>query len=82
MLKNTKFLPGPRFAKLLLQWNAGKNNRQMPWKGEKDPYRIWLSEVILQQTRVDQGMAYYYRFTEKYPRITAFFLTRMKKSLH
>ena len=31
----------------------------MPWKGEKDPYQIWLSEIILQQTRVDQGLAYY-----------------------
>lgn len=41
----------------------------MPWKGEKDPYKIWLSEVILQQTRVAQGMSYYNRFIEKYPRI-------------
>lgn len=39
----------------------------MPWKGEKNPYRIWLSEVILQQTRVEQGMDYYNRFIEQYP---------------
>lgn len=39
----------------------------MPWKGEKDPYRIWLSEIILQQTRVEQGLDYYKRFIRKYP---------------
>lgn len=41
----------------------------MPWKGEKKPYRIWLSEIILQQTRVEQGMGYYHRFIEQYPTI-------------
>ena len=41
----------------------------MPWKGEKDPYRIWLSEIILQPTRVEQGLAYYNRFLQQYPTI-------------
>lgn len=41
----------------------------MPWKGEKDPYKIWLSEVILQQTRVAQGMQYYNNFVTRYPTI-------------
>lgn len=41
----------------------------MPWKGEKDPYKIWLSEIILQQTRVEQGLAYYDRFVKYYPSI-------------
>ncbi len=41
----------------------------MPWKGEKDPYRIWISEIILQQTRVEQGLAYYLRFIKNFPRI-------------
>ena len=41
----------------------------MPWKGEKDPYKIWLSEIILQQTRVEQGLAYYNRFVKIYPTI-------------
>lgn len=39
----------------------------MPWKGEKDPYKIWLSEIILQQTRVEQGLEYYQRFIERFP---------------
>ncbi len=58
-----------QFASLLLQWNEKKNKRQMPWKGEKDPYKIWLSEIILQQTRVEQGLNYYHRFIEKFPTI-------------
>ncbi|MBC7875148.1 MAG: A/G-specific adenine glycosylase [Ferruginibacter sp.] len=51
-----------KFSLILLKWNKEKNNRQMPWKGEKDPYRIWLSEIILQQTRVEQGLKYYNNF--------------------
>lgn len=58
-----------QFSKLLLLWNKQKNRRQMPWKGEKDPYKIWLSEIILQQTRVEQGLAYYHRFIETFPDI-------------
>lgn len=41
----------------------------MPWKGEKDPYRIWLSEIILQQTRVEQGLKYYQKFINAFPTI-------------
>lgn len=43
----------------------------MPWKSEKDPYKIWLSEVILQQTTVGQGLKYYLNFIETFPNITA-----------
>ena len=57
------------FTRYLLQWNTKKNKRQMPWKGEKDPYKIWLSEIILQQTRVEQGLTYYNRFIKNYPSI-------------
>ncbi|MBI5372756.1 MAG: A/G-specific adenine glycosylase [Sphingobacteriales bacterium] len=57
------------FTKGLLEWNAGENSRVMPWKGEKDPYRIWISEIILQQTRVEQGLDYYNRFIKTFPNI-------------
>ncbi len=57
------------FTKKLLTWNSKYNNRPMPWKGEKDPYKIWLSEIILQQTRVEQGWAYYNRFVSTFPNI-------------
>jgi len=59
------------FALLLLDWNQLKNNRKMPWKGEKDPYKIWLSEIILQQTRVEQGWKYYEAFVQAFPTIEA-----------
>jgi len=57
------------FTKQLLTWNKEVNDRPMPWKGEKDPYKIWLSEIILQQTRVEQGWAYYNRFVSTFPDI-------------
>jgi A/G-specific adenine glycosylase len=58
------------FTAHLLKWNEKINNRPMPWKGQKDPYKIWLSEIILQQTRVEQGWAYYEKFIHHFPSIT------------
>jgi A/G-specific adenine glycosylase len=58
-----------KFTEILLKWHKQHNTREMPWKGEKDPYKIWLSEVILQQTRVAQGRQYYNNFVGKYPNI-------------
>jgi A/G-specific adenine glycosylase len=58
-----------KFSTQLLRWNKNQNNRQMPWKGEKDPYKIWLSEIILQQTRVEQGLAYYNNFIITFPTV-------------
>jgi A/G-specific adenine glycosylase len=55
----------------LLRWNEKDNKRTMPWKGEKDPYKIWLSEIILQQTRVEQGLSYYQRFVQTFSTIHA-----------
>lgn len=59
------------FSDELLQWHSGIE-RQLPWKDTDDAYRIWLSEIILQQTRVAQGLPYYLRFVEKYPNIYTF----------
>jgi len=56
------------FNRALLPWYR-EHKRPLPWRSESDPYRIWLSEVILQQTRVDQGMAYWYRFVDRYPSV-------------
>jgi A/G-specific adenine glycosylase len=65
MTKTTKAF----FTNSLLKWHRARNRREMPWKGEKDPYRVWLSEIILQQTRVEQGLAYYQKFVREFPRI-------------
>jgi A/G-specific adenine glycosylase len=61
-MKNKKF-----FFEILIKWNRNQNKREMPWKGEKNPYRIWISEIILQQTRVQQGLVYYNRFIKAWP---------------
>lgn len=63
MSKNTTF-----FSKNLITWYL-QNGRSLPWRETKDPYRIWLSEIILQQTRVAQGLPYYLRFTEEFPSV-------------
>lgn len=55
---------------ILLDWYA-REGRDLPWRRTHDPYRIWLSEVILQQTRVAQGMAYYERFTARFPDVAS-----------
>ncbi len=59
------------FVGKLLSWNSTDNQREMPWKGEKNPYRVWMSEIILQQTRVEQGRAYYERFITQYPEVSS-----------
>lgn len=55
-------------SRVLLAW-YDVHKRDLPWRGGTDPYPIWLSEVILQQTRVDQGTAYWHRFMERYPTV-------------
>lgn len=56
------------FTKNLMAWFA-TNHRPLPWKGEKNPYFIWLSEIILQQTRVEQGLPYFEKFVAAYPKV-------------
>ena len=59
-----------RISDILVEWYA-REGRDLPWRRTRDPYRIWLSEVILQQTRVAQGLAYYERFTARFPDIAS-----------
>lgn len=58
------------FHRLITKWYR-LNARELPWRETKNPYFIWLSEIILQQTRVDQGMNYYYKFIKAYPTVKA-----------
>lgn len=57
-----------RLSHLLIQWYE-KNKRDLPWRHTQDPYKIWLSEIILQQTRVIQGYDYYVKFVTNYPSV-------------
>jgi A/G-specific adenine glycosylase len=56
------------FTSELIDWFS-KAKRDLPWRQTKDPYKIWLSEIILQQTRIDQGLPYYERFVEFHPNV-------------
>ena len=56
------------FAETLIGWYE-EHKRDLPWRGETDPYKIWVSEIILQQTRVQQGWNYYLRFIDNFPNV-------------
>lgn len=58
------------FAEKLLIWYAN-NKRPMPWRDVKDPYKVWVSEVMLQQTRVDTVIAYYQRWMDRFPSLSS-----------
>lgn len=60
-----------RFSDEIIHWYR-QNKRDLPWRAENAPYLIWLSEIILQQTRVDQGMPYYLKFSAELPTIQDF----------
>lgn len=58
------------FTTIILDWFR-ENGRQLPWRETRDPYAIWLSEVILQQTRIEQGRPYWERFMRHWPTVEA-----------
>lgn len=66
-----------KFSNTLIHWYL-KNNRDLPWRKSKNPYFIWLSEIMLQQTRVAQGLSYYIKFTSTFP--TVFDLAKADES--
>ena len=56
------------FSLKLIKWYS-ENKRNLPWRESKSPYKIWISEIILQQTKVDQGLPYYLKFIKKFPNV-------------
>src|SRR5258708_16362828 len=62
--------PLSRFRKNLLAWFA-EFQRDLPWRRTRHPYHIWLSEIMLQQTRVAAAIPYYHRFLERFPSVEA-----------
>ena len=65
------------FSNQLIYWYL-QNDRDLPWRKTKNPYFIWLSEIMLQQTRVNQGLSYYLTFTKEFP--TVFDLANARES--
>ena len=66
-----------KFSNTLIYWYL-QNNRELPWRKTQNPYFIWLSEIMLQQTRVAQGLSYYLKFTDTFP--TVFDLAKADES--
>lgn len=58
----------PQIGPLIVAWFEAQG-RDLPWRDTRDPYRIWIAEVILQQTRIEQGIGYFYRFVERFPSV-------------
>jgi A/G-specific adenine glycosylase len=61
-----------QFSDKIINWYL-QNKRDLPWRNSKDPYTIWLSEILLQQTRVEQGLPYFNNFINTYPTLQDFF---------
>jgi A/G-specific adenine glycosylase len=59
------------FAPRLIDWQRRAGRHGLPWQGTRDPYRVWLSEVMLQQTQVTTVLAYYARFLDRFPDVAA-----------
>ena len=58
------------FSETLLRW-YDTNRRSLPWRGAQDPYAVWLSEIMLQQTRAETVRGYYTRFLDRFPDVHA-----------
>lgn len=71
---------GMKFSNQLVLWYL-HNKRNLPWRTTSNPYYIWLSEIILQQTRIDQGMSYYLKFVERFPTVKELALTSEEQVL-
>lgn len=65
---------------LIIQWYQ-KNKRELPWRKQKNPYHIWLSEIMLQQTRIEAVKEYYKRFLQELPTIRRLSKSRRRKTL-
>ncbi|MDH5541073.1 MAG: A/G-specific adenine glycosylase [Rhizobacter sp.] len=63
--------PAPDFAASVIQWQRTHGRHALPWQGTRDPYRVWLSEIMLQQTQVTTVKAYYARFLHAFPNVAA-----------
>ena len=70
-----------KVSDVLIQWYLD-HKRELPWRNTRDPYQIWISEVILQQTRVEQGLPYYQRFLQRFPNVHSLAKAEEDEVLH
>jgi A/G-specific adenine glycosylase len=74
--------PGARFAPALLEWFATSGRKDLPWQRDPTPYRVWVSEIMLQQTQVGTAIPYYEAFVQRFPDIGALAAARLDEVLH
>ena len=70
-LKDTEQMPGFDFSQMLIDWQKHHGRHFLPWQNTGDPYRIWISEIMLQQTQVATVIPYYARFIERFPDVAS-----------
>ena len=63
--------PAPRLAPALIDWQRAHGRHSLPWVGSRDPYRVWLSEIMLQQTQVSTVLGYFARFLQRFPDVAS-----------
>ena len=73
---------GARFAAALLEWFDANGRRDLPWQVDPTPYRVWVSEIMLQQTQVGTAIPYYLRFMERFPEVGVLAEARLDEVLH
>src|SRR3569833_2602230 len=67
------------FAEIVIEWQKAYGRHALPWQNTRDPYRIWLSEIMLQQTQVATVIPYYQRFLLRFPDVQSLATTKQKK---
>jgi A/G-specific adenine glycosylase len=75
-------VPGADFAAALLRWHAGDGRKDLPWQLDRTPYRVWVSEVMLQQTQVATVIGYYQRFMAQFPDVSSLAAAPLDRVLH
>src|SRR5438270_5825850 len=73
---------GKSFAERVVAWQRAHGRSHLPWQASRDPYRIWLSEIMLQQTQVATVIPYFERFIARFPDIGALARARLDSVLH
>jgi len=75
-------LPEPALAESLIRWHADHGRHDLPWQQERTPYRVWLSEIMLQQTQVATVIGYYQRFLQRFPDVSSLAAAPLDEVLH
>ena len=71
-----------RFAPRLLQWFESGGRKDLPWQRDPTPYRVWVSEIMLQQTQVGTAIPYYHAFMQRFPDVRALAAAPLDEVLH